>query len=133
MILIVDDNPDVCRVLRRLFERAGEPAAWTTEPREAALTVEALRPDAVVMDLTMPDVDGIDVTAEIRRRPDPAVAGVPVVMFSAVTDPGLRRAAAAAGVSDYVVKGCEFAELRDRVTRLLPGRRDLAGAARVEC
>src|SRR5688572_28320258 len=130
MILIVDDNPDVCRVLRRQFERAGEPAAWTTEPREAARTVEALRPAAVVLDLTMPAADGIDVTAQIRGRPDPAVAGVPVVMFSAVSDPAMRSVAAAAGVSDYVVKGCEFAELRERVTRLLRGRRD---AAAPEC
>ena len=117
MILIIDDNRDICRMLRTLFERGGEPAAWLTDPRVAAETARVLRPDAVVCDLSMPELDGLGVVAELRADPDPAVARVPVVMYSALTDPAHRRAAESAGATDYVPKTAPFAELRQHVLR----------------
>jgi DNA-binding response OmpR family regulator len=109
-------------MLRALFERAGEPAAWSVDPGEAEWTARLLRPDAVVLDVTMPGVDGLAVAAALRASDDPGVAAVPIVMYSALSDPATRAAATAAGVTDYVVKGAAVAHLRDRVLGLLPAR-----------
>jgi two-component system phosphate regulon response regulator PhoB len=132
MILIIDDNLDVCRVLRALFEKSGEPAAWLTDPLAAAETARLLRPDAVVCDLSMPDLDGLGVVAALRAEPDPAIAGVPIVMYTALTDPALRQAAEAAGATDYVPKSAPFADLRAHVLQFKCTAQDAGAPASMD-
>jgi DNA-binding response OmpR family regulator len=66
----------------------------------------------------MPDMDGLEVLRQVRR--DPRLSALPVVMFTAVSDPVLERHALEKGADDYVVKGrFDFGELNDRLSRFL--------------
>ena len=102
-VLIVDDHPDVCRVVARLVRTIGH-SSDTAESGEGAL--EYLRdhiPDLVILDAMMPRVDGMQVLKSIRL--DPRTRQVPVVMYSAMSDPEFKRRAIASGANDYWVKG----------------------------
>src|SRR5690349_3581461 len=100
-VLIVDDHDDICRVMARLVRRAGHEAEYVTGG-EAAL--EYLRaagaplPDLVILDVMMPRVDGLQVLRAVRE--DERTAGVPVVMFSAMSDARFQERALNCGASD---------------------------------
>jgi len=105
MVLVVDDNLDICRAMGRLVRRAGFDADWVTDGYQA---VDRLRqreslPDLVILDEMMPGLDGLGVLREIRK--DPRTAGLPVVMFTAMYDQTFRDRALAAGADDVWVKG----------------------------
>jgi DNA-binding response OmpR family regulator len=116
-VLIVDDEADTSDLLRRLFERAGWLAPCVNDSREAAEVLRSIRPDVVLLDLMMPFVDGFEVLRRIRA--DAAIAGTPVVMYSAVGDERTRLAALEAGANDYIVKTTPFSEIRERVGRVV--------------
>jgi DNA-binding response OmpR family regulator len=115
-ILIIDDETQTSDVLRRLFERAGWLAPCVNDSRAAATVLRTIRPDVVLLDLMMPNIDGMGVLRAIRG--DAAIAGTPVVMYSAVSDEQMRLRALAAGANDYIVKTTSFNEIRERVTRV---------------
>ena len=75
-------------------------------------------PDVVLLDIMMPDMDGLEVLRQVRN--DPRLSAVPIVMFTAVSDPVLERHALAKGANDYLVKGrFDFVELSDRLAQFL--------------
>ena len=105
MVLVVDDNLDICRAMGRLIRRAGFDAEWVTDGYEA---VDRLRrrdnlPDLVILDEMMPGLDGLAVLREIRQ--DDRTAHLPVIMFTAMYDQSFRERALAAGANDVWVKG----------------------------
>ena len=105
MVLVVDDNLDICRALGRLVKRAGFDADWVADGYEA---VDRLRnrdtvPDLVILDEMMPGLDGLGVLRQIRE--DERTAEVPVIMFTAMYDQTFRDRALAAGATDVWVKG----------------------------
>jgi CheY-like chemotaxis protein len=105
MVLVVDDNLDICRAMGRLVRRAGFDADWVSDGYEA---VDQLRkretlPDLVILDEMMPGLDGLGVLREIRQ--DQRTAHVPVIIFTAMYDESFRDRALAAGANDVWVKG----------------------------
>jgi DNA-binding response OmpR family regulator len=84
----------------------------------------------IVLDVMMPGMDGMEVLRRVRT--DPRTCNVPVVMFSAVSDPAYRQSALQKGADDYVIKGSEFNELRYRVERLSTTRH-LADPGGADC
>lgn len=114
-VLVVDDH----HTFREALVRA---LTWTDEIDvigEAAGGVaacgsaEELAPDVIVMDISMPDLSGIDAMQRIhRRRPD-----LPVVFLTARGDEGMRREALAAGGTGYVTKGATLDEIAGAVRR----------------
>src|SRR5262249_14850352 len=98
-VLVVDDEPQILRALTTNLRGAGyevEPAATAEE----ALAAAALRePEAVILDLVLPDRSGTEVTRELRTW-----SGVPVIVLSAVGDEDEKVAALDAGADDYVTK-----------------------------
>jgi DNA-binding response OmpR family regulator len=113
-ILIVDDETDVCDHLSRLFGRLGWAAHRETDPAAVYTAVRGRKPDVVLLDVSMPGMDGFAVLELIRSDPD--VATTPVVMYSALDDEVTIDRALAAGADDYVVKGTPLVELRNRVS-----------------
>jgi DNA-binding response OmpR family regulator len=112
-ILIVDDETDVCAVMRRLFARWGWSADCVHDSSRAHPTVRETRPDAVLLDIMMPGLDGFAVLAAIRADPD--VATVPVVFYSALHDEETAERALAAGADDYIPKLTSARQIRERV------------------
>lgn len=108
-VLIVDDHRGFRRALAAVLSRVKgiEVAGEAEGGVQATEQADAIDPDLVVMDLSMPDLSGIDAMREIHRgRP-----GLPVVILTAHADPGLEREAREAGASGFVAKGTGLADL----------------------
>jgi DNA-binding response OmpR family regulator len=112
-ILIVDDEPETCRVMARLFARRGWTSASVHDASDALAALRADRPDALLLDVMMPGMDGFQVLAAIRADPD--VAGVPVLIYSARHDQATADRAMAAGADDYIPKLTSAAQVCRRV------------------
>jgi DNA-binding response OmpR family regulator len=128
-VLIVDDERDVCDLMRRVFERAGWTAVCLSDPTRAEATLRGVRIDVVLTDLMMPGLDGIGVVRAIRASQDTAVAQVPVVVYSAISDEVVVARAIAMGADDYLVKPTPVATIIERVTSAARGPRTGTAAA----
>jgi DNA-binding response OmpR family regulator len=117
-VLIVDDEPQICHMMRRLFERVGWQSVCVDDSRRAAWTARKIRPGVVLLDLMMPGLDGLDVLAQLRGNPE--TADLPVVLYTAVSDAQTRARAMAAGASDYIVKPTPVREIVERLARFVP-------------
>jgi DNA-binding response OmpR family regulator len=127
-ILIADDDPDVRRLIVTLLERAGFRAIEAADGREALRLLYAQRPAAVVLDVTMPALDGWQVLERIRE-----VSDLPVLMLTAQGEELQRVRGLRAGADDYVAKPFGRQELLARIEALLRragGRAEVAEAYR---
>lgn len=120
LILIVDDDSGIRSVLRLLLERAGYQAAEAATGLEAIEAFQALRPDIVLMDIRMPQMDGATACAEIQQLPDGS--RTPILMITALDDRESIDRAFEAGATDYLTKPINNNVLRQRVRRLLRAR-----------
>jgi two-component system, OmpR family, response regulator MprA len=115
-ILVVDDERAVRDSLRRALELQGYEVELASDGAEALERLAANgQPDAVVLDILMPGIDGLEVCRQIRRRG----YGVPVLMLTARDAVGDRVEGLDAGADDYLVKPFALEELLARVRALL--------------
>jgi len=113
-VLVVDDEPQILRALRTGLRAAGYEVE-TAETAEAALAAAGLRPpDAVILDLVLPDGSGSDVARELRRW-----SSAPVIVLSAVGEEKEKVIALDAGADDYVTKPVGIDELLARLRAVL--------------
>lgn len=105
-ILIVDDEPKICRLLKQFFELRGCQALTTTSGEEALAVVRIQRPDYVLLDVRMPEMSGLEVLERLKAS-DPKI---PVIMVSAAADGQTIEAAMHLGASDYITKPMDFRE-----------------------
>ena len=98
-VLVVDDEPQIVRALKVILRGAGY-ATQQAETKRAALDAVSVRPpDAMVLDLILPDGSGVEVCQEVRRW-----SGLPILVLSAVGEEDEKVRALAAGADDYVTK-----------------------------
>jgi two-component system cell cycle response regulator len=115
-VLLVDDNVEATRPLAMLFRFFKHKVDYVASGAEALAYLENALPDVVVLDVMMPGMDGMEVLRRIRTTP--AISHLPVVMYSAVSDPAYRESALQKGADDYLVKGSiDIDELRARIER----------------
>jgi two-component system KDP operon response regulator KdpE len=113
-VLVVDDEPQFLRALRTNLKGAGYDVE-TAETAEEALSSAGLRPpEAIILDLLLPDGRGTDVCRELRRWTD-----VPIILVSAVGEEAEKIAALDAGADDYVTKPFAIGELLARLRAVL--------------
>jgi len=117
--LVVDDNVDLRHLVRATLERAGLGLSVVTAQNGAeALELAALeRPDVVIMDLQMPEMDGVETCRRLRAHE--ATAFIPILMLTAMGDDEHLTRAFEAGVDDYLVKPLNREQLVLRVKRML--------------
>jgi two-component system response regulator MprA len=114
-VLVVDDERAVRNALRRAFILAGYEVAEAGDGSEALTTLIHSSPDAVVLDVLMPGVDGLEVCRRMRAAGD----RTPVLMLTARETVADRVAGLDAGADDYVVKPFDLDELLARIRALL--------------
>lgn len=119
-VLVVDDEPEIVRLLRDYLERAGFSVDTATDGEAALRAARRRRPDLVILDLNLPRLDGLDVARSLRRDGD-----VPIIMLTARTEETDRVAGLELGADDYVVKPFSPREVVARVRAVLR-RADLA-------
>jgi two-component system, OmpR family, KDP operon response regulator KdpE len=113
-VLVVDDEPQFLRALRTNLRGAGYDVT-TAETAEEALSAAGLRPpEAIILDLLLPDGRGTDVCRELRRWTD-----APIILVSAVGEEAEKIAALDAGADDYVTKPFAIGELLARLRAVL--------------
>ena len=110
LILVVDDEPQILRALTTNLRGAGYEVARAATAEEALAAAATRPPDAVVLDLVLPDGSGVDVCRELRTW-----SSVPIVILSAIGEEGQKVAALDAGADDYVTKPFGMGELLARL------------------
>lgn len=117
-VLVIDDDASLLRALRVGLPALGHEVV-TASTGEAGLSQVALTaPDVVVLDMGLPDLDGLDVCSRIR-----AWSAVPIIVLSAAGDETTKVAALDGGADDYVTKPFSLPELGARIRATLRGRR----------
>ena len=116
-VLAVDDDPQALRNIREVLTADGYEVAVTGDPEEALRLMTDELPHLVLLDLVLPDVDGIELMGEVRKRED-----VPVIFLSAYGRDELIARAFEQGASDYVVKPFSPTELSARIRAALRRR-----------
>lgn len=113
-ILVVDDEGQITRVLRRGLESAGYQVRIANDGRSGLETFRAWAPDLVITDLSMPGFDGLELCSRIRQ-----LSEVPILVLSVNEDEPTKVKALDLGADDFVTKPFGMAELNARVRALL--------------
>jgi len=117
LFLLVEDFEDSRFMMRRLLEMAGYRVVEATDGEQAVTMALEEKPQLILMDLSLPKLDGLAATRKIRGHQ--ASAKIPIVAVSAHDSPQSRDEALAAGCNEYVTKPIDFEHLNSVVTRLL--------------
>jgi signal transduction histidine kinase len=104
IILIADDNETNRNIFSDYLNARGFQVISASDGKEAARKASEMRPDLILMDIQMPGFDGLQATRKIRKHPDPHVATIPIIAFTALTMPGDRERSLEAGANDYLSK-----------------------------
>ena len=116
-VLVVEDDEDIADVLRRSLRQEGHEVRSATSGEDALRQAVEFVPDLVVLDLGLPDIDGVDVCRKLRADGD-----VPILILTARSDTEDRVEGLDAGADDYLVKPFERDELLARMRSLLRRR-----------
>ncbi|WP_035871207.1 response regulator transcription factor [Cucumibacter marinus] len=116
-ILACDDDPLILESIELLLGERGHSVMTAVNGAEAMKAIVQRRPDVVLLDIAMPEMDGLKVLEAIKGRP--AMAGVPVIMLTARSRIEDVTAAVRRGAADYVVKPFDADELSTRVQNAL--------------
>ena len=115
-VLVVDDEPTIGYVVARYLERAGYEAEVASTAKDALANAAEIRPDVVVLDLMLPDLDGLEVMRRLRREGRERTA---IILLTARGEESDRITGLTLGADDYVVKPFSPAELVARVDAVL--------------
>ena len=117
-VLVVEDFEDNRFMMRRLLEMSGYRVVEAVNGREAVERAVEVRPDLILMDLSLPYLDGLAATRRIRQHD--GLSRVPIVAVSAHDTADFHADALAAGCNEYVTKPIDFDHLERLLSRLLP-------------
>lgn len=116
-VLLVEDTEDNRQMMRRLLEMSGFRVVEAINGKEAVEVASQVRPQIILMDLSLPFIDGLAATRQIRSLP--GLSKVPIVAVSAHDTADFHTDALNAGCNAYVTKPIDYPELEDIVNRLL--------------
>lgn len=126
-VLVADDDDDVLELVAFRLRRAGYRTITARDGAEALALAAQERPDLSVLDVAMPEVDGLEVTR--RLRADAHTRDMPIILLTALSQERDVREGIIAGADAYIRKPFSHRELRGRVDAMLAGtaRADAAG------
>jgi two-component system alkaline phosphatase synthesis response regulator PhoP len=109
-ILVVDDEVKIIQLVRDYLERAGFNVQAASDGRSALSLARTARPDLIVLDLGLPQLDGLDVTRELRKH-----SNVPIIMLTARSEESDKLVGLELGADDYLTKPFSPKELVARI------------------
>lgn len=116
-ILLVEDNDANREMLSRRLKRRGFTIIEAVDGQRAIETAQSARPDLILMDMSLPVIDGWEATKRIKG--DPALKHIPIVGLTAHAMVGDRELALQAGCNEYATKPVDFERLVETINRLL--------------
>ncbi|HKO44702.1 MAG TPA: response regulator [Pyrinomonadaceae bacterium] len=117
VVMVVDDDEDIRFLITRLMRNEGYEVLEAATATEAKLATLKKTPELILMDISMPDADGLSAIWDLREQNE--TAHVPVVIVSAFDAFDLRAEATAAGCAGYLTKPVDIEELKRLVRRIL--------------
>jgi len=118
-ILIIEDEAGIRANLERFLRLEGYEPLQAVDGKQGLDTARAERPDLVLCDIRMPELNGFQVLAALRA--DPATAGMPFIFITASAERDSREFGLDLGAHDYVAKPFDLAHLRDLIARRIGG------------
>jgi len=119
LFLVVEDFEDSRFMMRRLLEMAGYNVLEASDGEQAVKMAVEARPVLILMDLSLPKLDGLSATRQIRQKR--GLKKVPIVAVSAHDSPESRTEALDAGCNEYVTKPIDFDHLHQLLRKFVPG------------
>jgi DNA-binding response OmpR family regulator len=116
-VLVVEDDPDIAELVTRYLEKADFSAERVASGRDAITSISARPPDLIVLDLMLPQVDGLEICRVVRSNEK--TAGIPIIMLTARAEESERIVGLELGADDYMAKPFSPNELVARVRALL--------------
>jgi len=116
-ILVVDDDPEILELVKEYFERRQMAVVTLPEGRKAVETVLQFEPDLIILDIDMPDINGIDLLKIFKNRP--MTSFIPVIMLTGKSAPSSQVNGLVSGADDYVTKPFDLNVLYARVISVL--------------
>jgi len=118
MLLVVDDEPEINKLVARIFEKRGYRVTTALDGAEALASVKRDRPDLIMLDLNLPKIDGWEVCRQLKS--DPATKAIPIIMLTAAhANVDDAHIGLGLGADEYVAKPFVKAVLLHNVERLL--------------
>src|SRR5262245_55674220 len=118
-VLVVDDQPEVLLLVELTFRRAGYEVVASAHPARVEALLGSRRFDAMVLDLSLPGIPGLELLRRLRAEPE--TRDLPVLILSGFGEATHRVRGLRAGANDYMIKPFEPAELLARVEKLIAG------------
>ena len=106
-LLVVDDSPDVGRLLELILTKAGYNVALAIDGKEALMLIKQNPPDLVLLDIMLPNMDGYEVCSRIHE----SLPGLPVLMLSSLDSPIDQRKSIAVGACEHISKPFDRSQL----------------------
>jgi two-component system sensor histidine kinase RpfC len=131
-ILIVEDNPTNRMVLQKILERAGHQCTLAQDGEEGLDIITTQKFDAMVIDMNMPKVSGLEVVRFCRMMGG-VLAKTPIIIFSASVTQEARDESFAAGADAYISKPIEISQFLDTINRLVQSNRAILSSKQNEC
>ena len=122
-ILVAEDNEDNQLVMKMLLELRGYRVVVAANGREAIEVAERERPDLILLDLRMPQLNGLAAARHLRQHQQAYLRDVPIIALSAYDPAQHRNVAIAAGCNEYVTKPINYDHLEQVIKNLLQGVR----------
>lgn len=113
-IMVVDDDKNICELLRLYLEKEGYSVILCNDGQEAVVKFNALNPDMILLDIMLPSLDGWQVCREIRKK-----SNVPIIMLTAKGETFDKVLGLELGADDYVVKPFDTKEIVARIKAVL--------------
>lgn len=117
-ILLIEDDPFIARAVTAALESEAHAVSYAASGREGLTEISVRLPDAVLLDLGLPGLDGIDVLKTIRARPEP-ISSLPVIVITARESLDARIEGLDAGADDYILKPFHMSELIARLRAVM--------------
>ncbi len=117
MVLYIEDNPQNMRLVRKILKHAGYEVLEAEDGLSGLKVAQENHPDLILMDINLPDMDGLQVTAELKKNP--AVASIPVIALTANAMVGDREKALEAGCDGYLPKPINRQELLTTISEFI--------------
>lgn len=116
-ILIVDDEPDIIRLVKFILEKRGFEVFVASDGKVAISSAFKILPDLIVLDVLMPNFNGYEVCEKLKK--DERTKNIPVVMLSAKSQESEKKQGFAAGAADYISKPFNTEDFVSRVTSII--------------
>jgi CheY-like chemotaxis protein len=117
LVLIVDDSADSAAFVSLYLQNRNYRVVTAHNGEEAVRVADTIVPDIILMDIAMPDVDGLEATRRIRASA--TLPYIPIIALTAFTTEGFKRAAVEVGIDGYLTKPVDCERLHQLISRLL--------------